>query len=227
MKKPLSISRKTKLICFIGIDGSGKSTLAKELIDVMNKKGFKTKYWWCKFESFKSEYLSVKILKRFFRNSNISNLDGHFSKRPRRNSLPLDVYQYLVMLSYIYQIYLNVRLPLFFGRTVICDRYIYDALVDFAIEFEYPKEKTQKMLKIFFSLTPKPDLIFLVDLPEEIAYKRKKDIPSISYLSKRREIYLEMQERINNVILLDGNKDLKELSDMIKSKVIKHMSKEG
>lgn len=211
----------------MGIDGSGKTALAKELFNTMNKKGFETKYWWCKFESFKLEYFLVKGFKRFFTNSGRSNWDGNFSKRPHRNPPSLYVYQYFVIISYIYRIFLNIRLPLFFGRTVICDRYIYDALVDFAIEFEYPKEKTQKMLKIFFSLTPKPDLIFLVDLPEEIAYKRKKDIPSISYLSKRREIYLEMQERINNVILLDGNKGLNELSDMIKSKAIEHMSKEG
>jgi hypothetical protein len=36
-----------------------------------------------------------------------------------------------------------------------------------------------------------------------------------------------MQEGMEGVILIDGNKDLKELSDMIKSKAIEHMSKEG
>lgn len=212
--------KETNFICFMGIDGSGKTTLAKELIDVMNKKGFKTKYWWCKFEFFKFEYLLVKIFKRFLKSSCQSSLDSNFRKRSHRTSIPLKVYQYLVIFSYIYRIFLNVRLPLFFGKSVICDRYIYDALVDFIMEFKYPKEKTQKTLKILSSLTPKPDLIFLVDLPEEVAYKRKKDIPSISYLSKRRKMYLEMQEGMEGVILLDGIKDLKDLKNQIKNDVL-------
>jgi dTMP kinase len=157
--------RRGTFICFTGIDGSGKTTLARELIDAINKKGFETKYWWCKFESFKFEYLLVRFFKGVFKNSDRSNLDGHFSKRPHRNSFHLDVYQYLVIFSYIYRIFLNIRLPLFFGRSVVCDRFICDALVDFVTEFEYSKEKTQKMLKVLSSLTPKPDLIFLVDLP--------------------------------------------------------------
>lgn len=207
---------KAKLICFIGIDGSGKTTLAKELIDAMNKKGFETKYWWCKFESFKFEYSLVKFFKRFLRKPYLSNIDNISNE----NSFFSMIYQYLVIFTYIYRIFLNIRLPLFFGKNVVCDRYIYDAVIDFVIEFKYPKEKTQKMLKVLSSVTQKPDQTFLVDLPEEVAYKRKNDIPSVIYLAKRKEMYQEMQEGINKLVRLEGTKDLKNLNSQVKNIVL-------
>ncbi|HUU41342.1 MAG TPA: hypothetical protein VMW42_10390, partial [Desulfatiglandales bacterium] len=47
------------------------------------------------------------------------------------------------------------------------------------------------------------DLVFLIDLPEEIAFTRKNDIQSVEYLRERRHIYIEMADRYG-FIKLDG-----------------------
>jgi len=47
------------------------------------------------------------------------------------------------------------------------------------------------MLKIF----PKPDFVFMIDLPEEVAFNRKNDIQSVEYLKERRQLYLEMSDK--------------------------------
>ena len=117
--------------------------------------------------------------------------------------------------------FLNVKLPLLFGKNVICDRYVYDTATDFVVDFGYSKEKIQTMLKIFFRVVPKPQLVFLIDLPEEIAYQRnlpKHDISSVTYLSIRRRIYLNLNEE-HKMTLLDGTKNLRDLESEVFSKV--------
>ena len=219
-------NKKGIFICFTGIDGSGKSTLAKALVAKLNEKGVKTKYWWCKFESFKFESLMIRLFKKISQTST-PRLRG--VNKLAKNSLPSIIYQYFVLFSYVYRIFLNVKLPLLFGKCVICDRYVYDTATDFVVNFGYSKEKIQAMLKNLFRVIPKPQLAFLVDLPEEIAYQRnlpKHDISSVTYLSIRRKIYLNINEE-HKMILLDGTKNLRDLESEVFSKVKEVVGQNG
>jgi dTMP kinase len=78
------------------------------------------------------------------------------------------------------------------------------------------------MLKNLLHLFPKPDLIFLVDVPEEIAYQRKDDVPSMDYLKVRRNSYLDIGEGYD-MRLLDGCKDLTELKERVQKEVFEYM----
>jgi len=219
-------NKKGIFICFMGIDGSGKSTLAKALVTKMSENGVKTKYWWCKFESFKFESLMIRLFKTISQTST-PRLRG--VNKLAKNSLPSIIYQYFVLFSYVYRIFLNVKLPLLFGKSVICDRYVYDTATDFVVDFGYSKEKIQTMLKNLFRVVPKPVLAFLVDLPEEIAYQRnlpKHDISSVTYLSVRRRIYLNINEE-HKMTLLDGTKNLRDLESEVFSKVKEEIGQNG
>ena len=95
-------NKKGIFICFIGMDGSGKSTLAKALVTKMGENGVKTKYWWCKFESFKFESLMIRLLKIISQTST-PRLRG--VNKLAKNSLPSIIYQYFVLFSYVYHIF--------------------------------------------------------------------------------------------------------------------------
>ena len=56
--------------------------------------------------------------------------------------------------------------------------------------------------------------MFLIDIPEEVAFHRKSDIPSIDYLNVRRDYYLSIAKEYGMVIL-DGTKDKDELTEFI------------
>ena len=103
-------------------------------------------------------------------------------------------------------------------KNIVCDRYIYDTVVDLATDLNYSDSKRNSVLRNFLRLSPKPDMIFLIDLPEEIAYQRKTDVPSINYLRERREIYLNIGKECG-MTLLDGSKELGELENLILNKV--------
>lgn len=60
-----------------------------------------------------------------------------------------------------------------------------------------------------------PDILFLIDLPEEIAHKRKDDVPSVDYLRDRRKMYLYIGNEYKMTIL-DGSMPLDELKYRVK-----------
>lgn len=214
-------NRKGTLICFTGIDGSGKTTQAQALTETMKERGIMSQYVWVKFTPRITEHM-MRILKRllFRKKDEFTDYSGYLDARRRlfKNRLLFTFYHCLMLVDYYLQILLRIRVPLMKGKVVVCDRYIYDTVVDIAYDSDYSPEKIKKTLKLYLRLFPKPDVVFLIDLPEEIAYQRKNDIPSLYYLSERRKIYLDMG-REHDMIILDGTEDESELKSVIESKV--------
>jgi len=208
------IKKKPVLICFTGIDGSGKSTLAKGLVSSLNKRGIRCKYVYARFEPFilKPFILIGKLI--FLRGKNIfkdyKNYSGTKKKATEKHHLLSWIYQQISLLDYYLQALFKVRLPLLMGRNIICDRYLEDVAVNLAVELNYSNVKLKSVLNKIQRRLPEPDLVFLADVPEEIAYQRKKDVPSIEYLKERRQLYLWIQKEYD-MVTLDGCKSITEL----------------
>lgn len=216
------MTRNNFLICFTGMDGSGKTTHAKTLAKVMEEHGIKNKYVWNRFEP------SI-VLRPFMAIASVLFLQGrdvfgnyieysNSKKRLFRNRFLSAMYQYIVLVDYYLQILLRIKIPLIFGKNIICDRYVYDTIVDLTVYSHYTNAKTKNILKNLFYLLPKPNLIFLIDLPEEVAFQRKEDTPSIEYLRERRDIYLHIGKE-HGMVILDGSKELNELEGLIRKEV--------
>lgn len=206
----------------MGIDGSGKSTLATNLYHFLLKCNIKCKYlWWLKAENSILRQ-SIRFLSNTIRGSkkelNAYNPLDHNSIK--HNSSFMTLYQYVVLLDYIRQLMVTVWLPLKLGKIVICDRYIYDTIIAFSLEFNYSQEKYQRLFKFFSFLSPKPDLFFFVDVPENVAFSRKDDIPSPEYLSKPRSIYFQLSE-IMNAKKIDGTMNLDILNEIVSNETMK------
>jgi dTMP kinase len=210
------------LVCLVGMDGTGKSTLSKKLVENMNEHGIKTKYVWSGLEPM--------ILKPFFWVGKALFIPRHeptpgtymrYSTTLRkvlRNPLMRTVYESIFCLDYAIQLLLNVRIPMMRGASVVSDRYVYDVLIDLAVVLSYTERKMSYMLRAFERLLPKPSLVLLIDAPEEVAIKRKDDIPSITHLSERRELYLSLAKQYGFTII-DGTNTLPALQSTIWSAV--------
>lgn len=215
------------LICFIGVDGSGKTTQAKALCESLARTGIKTRYVWTRFEPKLIKPLVAMAKGLFFRGKDVFRDYADYANTKRnlsKNTILLTTYQYLLLLDYSLQIFQKVKVPLMRGEVIVCDRYIHDTLADLAVDYGYSDEETQKTLRSYLRLFPNPDLVFLLDLPEELAYQRKGDVPSIDYLAQRRNIYLNMGKDYN-VVALDATKGLIELEDIIKSSAFEYLGK--
>lgn len=211
MAKNLKI--KNRFICFTGIDGSGKTTACKMSIKMLEKKGMKYDYVYCGWRRFNSLFLVpfVTLLRRS--NTLVSNNSGNKKLNYLKNRFPA-LFQNVVLADYFLSIIFNIKIPLMLGRNIVCDRYVYDVIIGLGIDLGYPDKKIMKILKNFLYIVPEPDIIFLLDVPEEISFIRKDDVPSPGYLKRPRSIYLNLPAEYQ-MIKIDSRKNLNDLSDNI------------
>jgi thymidylate kinase len=219
MKRCKNTQNKSKIkgcfICFTGIDGSGKSTMSAKLVDVMNSKGHNFIYVYNRYKPFLLRpflYIGKNLFlkdKDFFEDYvDYSNTKKEATKN---HSLLSSIYQYSVVVDYFIQSLYKIRIPLLLGENIICDRYIYDTVVtDLAVDFNYSKSKIDKVSRLMQLFFPIPYVTFFIDAPEEIAYSRKDDIPSIDYLKDRRKNFMHIAHTFN-MIKLDGTKKIDEI----------------
>ena len=217
------------LFCFVGIDGSGKTTQAKALVNALEERGTKSRYIYNRFTPILSRpFMSIGGLLFFRGRRKFQNYDGYASTRGRVfKNRPLSIaYQFFLLFDYCLQTLARLSLPLIRGQSIICDRYIYDTAIDIAIDLDYSQARLRVTLDKLLRCFPRPDLIFLVDVPEEIAYQRKDDIPTMGFLKERRQLYLDIAKEYEMVIL-DGSQDTTELQSIIQTKLGEVMNWSG
>jgi len=220
---------KTKgfLVCFTGIDGAGKTTLSKELVELLNKKGIECKYVYGRLNPFFLKPFIVLGGWIFLRKRDITKNYSEYANTKRKAikkySFFSRIYQKIFLFDYLLQILFKVKLPLIFGKNIVCDRYVYDtAITDLSVDMGYSHSEIRTLIKKFFYIAPKPNLVFLMDLPEEIAFQRKDDTPSIEYLKERRRFYLDVGKE-EEMIILNGSKNLDELKRYIQKSFYQHI----
>lgn len=129
----------------------------------------------------------------------------------KRNSFLVWIYKNILLFDYSIQLLFKVRLPLMLGKNIVCDRYVYDTVItDLSVDMNYSTSEIIDVIKRFFYIISRPDLVFLIDLPEEIAFQRKNDTPSIEYLREIRNIYVDVGKE-EGMVILDGSKNLNEI----------------
>ena len=214
-------------ICFTGMDGTGKTTHSKELAELLNKKGIKCKYVYARLNPFilKPFILIGEFV--FLHKKDIFKNYSEYSNTKRRaiekHSFLSIGYQQILLFDYLLQILFKVKVPLIFGKNIVCDRYVYDTVItDLSVDMNYSKNGVISLLNNLLRFFPEPDIAFLIDAPEGIAYNRKDDTPSIDYLKDRRKIYLDVGKEYGMTIL-EGSKTLEELKFLIQNRVFEEV----
>lgn len=127
------------------------------------------------------------------------------------------LFNYAAWFDYFLRVFPNLLLSLYRYNLVILDRYIYDVVVGFSIN---TNKDGEGLLRRFFYIFPKPDIAFLIDVPEEVAYARKEDIPSVEYLHEKRKMYKKIEQEFEMVIL-DGTSTIEKLNEKVEKEVVK------
>jgi len=194
------------IVCFTGMDGTGKTTLAKSLKESMKNTGISCKYIWGGWRGFESFLFSP--ITKIIRNNRESKGGARMRGASIQNNL---LFTYAAWLDYFLRIFPNLLVSLYKYDLIILDRYIYDVAIGFSINTQ---KEGEKLLRRFFNIFPKPDITFLIDVPEEVAYTRKDDIPSVEYLYQQKRIYSKLLKK-EDAKVLDGLKDTEELLDIV------------
>lgn len=102
---------------------------------------------------------------------------------------------------------------------MVCDRYLYDSLVNQAVLFGSATIEIYRQLgNPLLSLVPRPALGFWLDTPPEVALRRKADIYDIQQLELRVPLYGRIASA-QAFQSLDGTLPADRLSDVIWSRV--------
>lgn len=217
--------RKSKLIVFTGIDGCGKSTQAKLLARKLESYG-SVKYTWSRWEP-KFLRFPIQIFKKAYENrkksmSSYTCVDDQtysdfIAQKRKIMSIPIvrSSWFWLAFFDYYCQLYNRVFKHLNNFDFIVCDRYIYDFIVDMAVNFGSLELVIKKIMKVFnFKVIPKGDICIYIEIPPDIAFARKKDVPSILYLQERTNLYSQIA-KIFNMKSFNGNLNIDKLHEEI------------
>lgn len=196
-------SKYGRLITFEGIEGCGKSTLAKELYEYLKSKNYKV---------------------IFTREPGGGKLGEKIREILLSNEFEIPDYSELFLfLASRYEHTKNVIIPkLKEGYIVISDRYM-DSTIAYQGYGRKINLKLLEKLNEIATLGIKPDLTFLIDLPEEISFNRLKDkildrieSEEIEFYKRVRFGYIEIaRNEPLRFIILDGTMELQTLKQKV------------
>jgi len=195
-----------KLICFIGLDGSGKSTISESLQKYFISKGIKTKKVWVKIgvPLINIPKIVYKIVAFFSKSNKSKNTISYSPFKIPANPFIKNIYLVYILFDHWLQILVKVKIPLMIGYHIICDRYVYDSIVDLVINFNIRYGNAKNIVRNFIKF-PKPNYVFYLKVPPNIAFNRKNGESHINYLLLKEEVYSIMAEdEESDIILLDG-----------------------
>lgn len=190
-------------ICIEGIDGSGKTTQSRLLVKNLRRHGFDSVY---------TTEPSRGVIGRLIRKTIL-----HREKRA-----PIIIEALLFAADRVEHVEQEVKPALRKGKIVVSDRYFYSSLAyqgAAGLDLEWIKEINRWAIQ--------PDLAIFIDVPPEVVIKRlnrkKTVMETIENQCRVREVYMKLVEE-KKLILVDGNKPVKEVAKSILDIVLKHLT---
>jgi thymidylate kinase len=199
------------IVTFSGVDCSGKSTQIEMLRTALETRGHKPLVFWLR-PGYSKELDFLRAAVRRLKPGVLPT-----SKTPRQREKAFSragvkpTWVAVALLDSIYQYALKVRALSLAGRTVICDRYLEDGMLDLRLRFPDLDTDNRPLARLLKAVAPTPDFQFLIDLPQKEYIKRQQGknepFPDPPQIAKQRFRHYRAQVTENNYIVLDGTAD--------------------
>ncbi len=207
------------LVTFSGLDGAGKTTQIELLRSRLEREGRPTRYLWSRggytpgFEALKA--FARRLLKRKLPPPG----DNPDRTRALESGGVRRVWLLIALLDLILLYGVAVRWWRWRGEVVVCDRYLWDTLVDFRQNFPGDAVERSFLWRTLTRVAPRPDLAVLLVVPTDVSVRRaeEKDDPFPApppVVAWRREQYLELAEE-KDWLVLDGRRDRADIASTI------------
>ncbi|MGA3192910.1 MAG: hypothetical protein ABSD73_10435 [Candidatus Bathyarchaeia archaeon] len=193
------------LICLSGIDGSGKTTHALEIVSCLQKSGKKCRYVWFGAPYFLSyPFMVICRMLGLTETRYLSNRLIFSEHQYHRNRPVALVWPWIQLMDLALFVFMQVYMSLLFGFAVVCDRFIYDILVEIMVDVDDEELHHKRIGQLILHLKPRSAIVFLIDVDEMTAFERKCDVPDLKYLTRRRNDFRLIAES-QNIPILNAN----------------------
>lgn len=181
--------KKGYLLAIFGSDGSGKSTVAKIIEDICREQGFSTSrnHWRPRL---------LPSLKKVGNTDFDTTRPNNLPTRPWLVSLGIYIYFFLDFFS---GYFLRFQPLLRNGEIIIYERYYYDLLF-------HPKRYRLQQIRILANLltfiTPRPDLIVLLNGDPSVILTRKPELP-LDEIYRQQKMMAQLLPKFGKVLRID------------------------
>jgi thymidylate kinase len=209
------------LVSFSGPDGSGKTQHAETLVSTLDICEVTAKYYWNRMATSRLIRFFNAIIKAFRHETKEEGTKTGAVGREKRLKNPLlrFFWSYLVATDMVWSYFLRVRLPLFLGKVVVCDRYVFDAAAEMEGSLA-PSDRINRLaIRLMLALSPKPDTAYLLDVSEEACAQRKSENTEADYLRKQRKLYQELAGRYH-LRIKNTDREFGDIADEITREVL-------
>ena len=222
-------SKKRGFIVLTGLDGTGKSTQGSILAKKISTKGTMTAIIWNRWNPRITAPL-IAIARRHINstpNAATEDYEDFTTSKQEQMQSPLkrNLWQFLVWGEYLFQVYYRLLSAGYPRKIIISDRYVYDTLIDIAINFSIPPSKLNLLCNHkLLSLFPRPACVLFLDIDPEVGFDRKKDGTPVKYLADRRPYYIALANLMHSPVI-NCNEPLSVVADNIESHAVEWIHK--
>jgi thymidylate kinase len=196
-----------RLICLIGPDGVGKSTFGQQFIEAATAKGGKAQRVWLRFP----HILSIPVLV-YCRLTGLSYYIEREGVRfgvweMWRSRWVAWLFPWLQLFDTFLYLIFKIHIPLSLGRTIVCDRFVHDVLIDIMIGIRDEQLYESAVGRLFLQLVPNQAKVVCIDSPAETVFKRRPELKYDSPWQKRRALYRELSA-VEGIPIVDNSQSI-------------------
>ena len=172
----LSTDKLPRIIFFVGVDGAGKSYFTQKLLYELKNQGASASHLWLRFSNITSKPLLAlcRILKlNYYENHHDVRVGYHDFEKSKTVSA-LFIFLQLIDVWIVTLIKLWPRLLLY--RVIVCDRGVFDTLVDVMVDTKKNKLYSQLIGKLYTALLPKSYVVIYLSRDPDKIFEMRPDV---------------------------------------------------
>lgn len=161
------------LIAFSGIDGAGKSTQIRLLSTSLDKRQLTSTVLWLR-GGYTPGMLAAKAFLRRLGGRKILPTAGESLKRNSvlRNYFVRKLWLHVAVVELLWIMCVKLRYRVWCGETVICDRYVWDSMIDFQLNFPQEEIAHWWLFRLLSQYSLRPNVAILMLIPPEVSIER-------------------------------------------------------
>ncbi|MCW4010407.1 MAG: hypothetical protein NWF05_07280 [Candidatus Bathyarchaeota archaeon] len=187
-----------KAVCLVGGDGTGKTAHAKKIVSDLRKAGFKCRYvWFGQPYLFSYPFMFLCSRLGYTKKHILQNRVVCKEHQYHKNKALATVWPWVQLFDLAVLVLTRVYLPVWRGIIVVCDRFVYDTLVELMTDTGNSNLPWRTAGKLMRSLNPSFSVVIRLNVDAQTAFERKNDVPDVRFLRLRRENYQIIGRQLN------------------------------